>query len=507
METIRKVVIVGGGTAGWISAAVLTRLLGRVLEITLVESEQIGSVGVGEATIPPILALNRALGVDEAEFLRRTQATIKLGIQFEGWRAREHRYMHAFGGIGKDYPFCSFHHFWTRYRRQHPDCDFWEFSLNYRAAQAGRFRHLERIEGTDLGGLVYAYHFDAGLYASFLRAYSEARGVRRIEGRIAAVEASPSSGYIERLRLEDGREVSGQLFLDCSGFSGLLMERILHAGYESWEHWLPCNRAVAVQTSNSGPLLPFTRAIAHDAGWRWQIPLQHRMGNGLVYCDRYLSDDEAVTRLLDSVEGEVLTEPRVIPFHTGRRRSQWSHNCVAVGLSSGFLEPLESTSIHLIQSAALRLAKLFPHAGISPADVAEYNRQSQEEFEQVRDFIILHYKANGRGDSDFWRRCARMSIPDSLARKIEQFRGSGKLFNPHEALFQDIAWQQVMIGQGIEPQDYHPLAASPTEEQLEELMGNLRRLFHDLVQKMPSHDAFLAGIRAAAPPQKRVENA
>jgi tryptophan halogenase len=491
MQPISKVVIVGGGTAGWITAAVLTRVLARVVEITLIESESIGTVGVGEATIPPILSLNRALGIDEGEFLRATRGTIKLGIQFEGWRKAGHAYMHAFGGIGKDYPFCSFHHLWNRYRREHTDSDFWEFSLNYQAAKQNRFAPLARIEGTDLAGLVYAYHFDASAYAGFLRRYSEERGVRRIEGRIEGVELDPQRGDISALRLDGGEVLDGQLFIDCSGFRGLLIEQALHAGYESWEHWLPCNRAMAVQTESVEPPRPYTRSIAHAAGWRWQIPLQHRSGNGLVFCDRYLDDETAAARLLDAVEGTVITEPRAIPFHTGRRRSQWLRNCVAIGLSSGFLEPLESTSIHLIQTAALRLARFFPHDGIRSADVAEFNRKSREEFEHVRDFIILHYKANGRTDSEFWKHCARMEVPDTLAAKMEQFRGSGQVWNPQDALFSDIAWQQVMLGQGIEPEDYHPLASAPSDAQLDELMSNLRRMIAREVGRLPGHAEYL----------------
>lgn len=502
MNTIKKVLIVGGGAAGWISAALLVRLLGKLVDIALVESERIGAIGVGEATIPPILALNRALGIDEKAFLRETHGTIKLGIQFENWPRRGHSYMHAFGGIGKDYPFCSFHHFWTRYRQSHPDSDYWDYSLNYQAARQNRFAHLDKIEGTSLRGLVYAYHFDASAYAAFLRRYSEERGVTRVEGPIDATRIDPHSGNIASVTLKDGRELKGDLFIDCSGFRGLLIEQALRTGYESWDHWLPCNRAIAVQTGNSGPLRPYTRSIAHDAGWRWQIPLQHRSGNGLVFCDRHLSEDEATARLLDEVEGETVNDPRSLRFDTGRRRRQWNRNCVSIGLSSGFLEPLESTSIHLIQSGVLRLIKLFPHRGIRDADVAEYNRQSRDEFEHVRDFIILHYKANARDDSDFWRHCARMAIPDALDHKIEQFRESGKIFNTMDALFQDIAWQQVFIGQGVMPVDYHPLAAAPSDAQVDELMGNLRQMIARVIGQLPDHASYLARFSAADAPDR-----
>jgi len=489
--TLRRVVVVGGGTAGWISAAVLSRLLGNQLDITLIESDDIGTVGVGEATIPPILSLNRALGIDEADFLRETSGTIKLGIQFEGWGRVDDSYMHAFGNIGKDYPFCSFHHFWTRYRQQHPESSFWDYSLNYQASITGRFAPIERMENTSLPGLVYAYHFDAARYAAYLRRYSENLGVKRIEGKVCDVQLNSSNGYIASVGLETGMTIDGDLFIDCSGFRGLLIEQQLHAGYDDWSHWLPCNRALAVQTEAVAPPIPFTRSIAHDAGWRWQIPLQHRLGNGLVYCDSYLSHDDAQSRILSLVDGKPITEPRPIVFRTGRRRQQWQKNCVAIGLSSGFLEPLESTSIHLIQTGILRLIKLFPHRAISSSDVAEYNRQSREEFEHIRDFIILHYKVNRRDDSEFWRYCASMEIPDSLAHKIDLFRSTGKVYNPQEDLFSDIAWQQVLIGQGVVPEDYHPLANAMTEVHVQQLMDNIKGLIRRTVEKLPSHEQWL----------------
>ena len=493
---IRRVVIVGGGTSGWISAAVLMRVLGRVLDITLIESDDISTVGVGEATIPPILSLNRALGIDEAEFLRETSGTIKLGIQFENWGANGDSYMHAFGSIGKDYPFCSFHHLWTRYRQFNADSSFWDFSLNYQAAKAGRFAHLDRIENTPLQGLVYAYHFDAGRYAQFLRRYSEQRGVKRIEGIVRKVECNTENGDIARLHLADGQTIEGDLFIDCSGFRGLLIDQQLNVDYEDWSHWLPCNRALAVQTASVAAPIPYTRSVAHDAGWRWQIPLQHRVGNGLVYSDAHLSDQAALDRLLTQVEGEPLTEPKPIRFRTGRRKQQWVKNCVSIGLSSGFLEPLESTSIHLIQTGVLRLAKLFPHQGIRQADVDEYNQQSQEEFEHIRDFIILHYTVNQRDDAEFWRACASMPIPDTLAHKIELFKTTGKVYNPQEALFSDIAWQQVLIGQNVIPEDYHPLATTLDQQQLQQLAGNLTQVIQQSVAKLPAHEAWLTRVCA-----------
>lgn len=496
-KAVSKVVIVGGGTAGWISAALLVRLLGRTLDITLLESEQIGTVGVGEATIPPIITLNSALGLDEAEFIRETQATIKLGIQFENWRRMGDSYMHAFGGIGRDFPFCTFHHFWARYQQSHPDSDLWDYSLNYQAAKQNRYSRLDAIESANMKGLVYAYHFDAGLYAAYLRRYSESKGVKRVEGICDQVELDPVTGDVASLTLQSGEKIEGDLFIDCSGFRGLLIEQHLNTGYEDWTHWLPCNRAVAVQCESAGELNPYTRSIAHDAGWQWRIPLQHRTGNGSVFCTRYLSEDEATANLLASLDGAATTEPRAIPFKTGRRIRQWNRNVIAVGLSSGFLEPLESTSIHLIQSAVLRLIKHFPHQSIKAEEVNEYNQQSKAEFEHVRDFIILHYYQNQRDDSQFWRECQRMEIPESLRQKMDLFRQSGKIFTPYEALFADIAWLQVMVGQGLLPEDYHPLASSLSDKQLQELHDNLRQLIGQVVDRLPGHQAWIDQLSRA----------
>lgn len=488
---IETVVIVGGGTAGWITAALLIKVLGNAVRIRLVESEQIGTIGVGEATIPPILTLNNALGLDEADFLRETKGTIKLGIEFVNWRRQGDRYMHAFGAIGKDFPFCSFHHFWTRGIQNGRQDSLWDYSLGYQAAMQNRFAKLERIETANLQGLVYAYHFDASLYAAYLRRFSERLGVERIEGTITDVKLHPGNGFIESVGLEDGPTIAGDLFVDCSGFRGLLIEQQLHAGYEDWTHWLPCDRAVAVPCERVKPLLPYTRSTAHDGGWQWRIPLQHRIGNGIVFCSRFLSEDDAIRLLMDSLDGAPLGEPRVLRFQTGRRVRQWSRNCIAIGLSSGFLEPLESTSIHMIQADAIRLIKHFPHAGIEQSAIDEYNRQSKMEWEYVRDFIILHYHLNERHDSKFWRECRHMEVPDSLARRMELFRRTGKVFREQDELFTEIAWQQVMIGQGLEPGDYHPLADALSKEQLDKLLDDIKMIIDETVSRLPGHEQFL----------------
>lgn len=494
-EIIKKVVIAGGGTAGWITAALLNKVLGKVIDITLVESDQIGTIGVGEASIPPILHLNGALGISESEFIKATQATIKLGIEFENWRTENHSYMHAFGEVGKDFGLCEFHHFWLKAKQQNTAPDFWDFSLNYQAAKAHKFSHLPNIPNTQLVGLNYAYHFDATLYVEFLKDLAQSRGVNRIEGKIADV-VQTESGNVKSLTLQSGESISGDLFIDCTGLSALLIEQTLNTGFEDWSHWLPCDSAIAVQTALNGDPIPYTRSIAHSEGWQWQIPLQHRVGNGLVYSSRYLSDEQAKKFLLNNLPAKPVTEPRIIRFKTGCRRKQWHKNVVAIGLSSGFLEPLESTSIHLIQSAAISLIKHFPHNGISDALVNEFNLQSKVEIERIRDFIILHYKLTERTDSAFWRQCQQMDIPETLARKIALFKHSGKLVRDDEELFAEAAWQQVMIGQGLEAEDYHPLVDALSDEQLTELFNNLTTLINSTVEKLPSHNEFLARMKS-----------
>lgn len=494
-KKITKVVIAGGGTAGWITAALLNKVLGKVIEITLVESAEIGTVGVGEASIPPILHLNGALGISEKEFIKATGATIKLGIEFENWRSQGHRYMHAFGEIGKDFPFCEFYHFWLKAHQANNAPDFWDFSLNYQAAKAHKFAHLKHIPNTQLAGLHYAYHFDATRYGEFLKGLAQSRGVKRIEGKIESVNQCHQSGHIRSLLLTNGEYIDGDLFIDCTGLRALLIEQTLNTGFEDWSHWLPCDSAIAVQSELAADAIPYTRSIARDSGWQWQIPLQHRVGNGIVYSSRFLSDEAAKQQLLENLPAKPLTEPRVIKFKTGRRLKQWHKNVVSVGLSSGFLEPLESTSIHLIQSAAIRLIKFFPHQGIKQSLVDEFNQQSKTEFERIRDFIILHYKLTERDDSAFWRFCKGMDIPSSLKKKIELFKTSGKLIREDDELFAEVAWQQVMIGQGLIAEDHHPLTDALSDEQLNELFSNLKTLINSTVEQLPSHSQFLEKVQ------------
>ncbi len=488
----RRIVIAGGGTAGWMAAAAIARTLGPVAELILVESDAIGTIGVGESTIPPLVAYNRLLGIGEADFMRATQATFKLGIMFDNWKTQGSRYFHSFGGTGKDHWSAGFQHFWMHGRTQGHDQSYDDYCLELKAAEAGKFAHLpdDRIN--------YAYQLDSSLYAAFLRRMAEADGCTRIEGRIASVEMDSESGDIAALLLDGDRRIEGDLFIDCTGFRALLIEGALHAGYDDWSHWLPCDAAVAIQTASVRPAVPYTRAIAHEAGWQWRIPLQHRAGNGIVYCSRYMDRDAALERLLGTIEGKTLTEPNMIRFTTGARRRQWHRNCIAIGLSSGFMEPLESTSIHLIQRAVLRLLRMLPAGRPSDRDIAEFNDQQFTDMEQIRDFLILHYNATERRDSPFWRHCAMMAVPESLAHKIALFRETGRVFRRNEELFAENSWVQVMMGQGIMPETYHPVASKLRGEELAYLLSSLRDNVARTVDGLPEHHAYVArycGVR------------
>ncbi len=491
---MKKIVVAGGGTAGWMAAAAIARTMGRTASVTLIESEAIGTVGVGESTIPPLVTYNRLLGINEAEFMRATQATFKLGILFDNWKQPGDRYFHSFGYTGKDHWAAGFQHYWLEGRARGHDQSYDDYCLELVAALQSKFAQLPDNK------VNYAYQLDSGLYARFLRQMAEADGVTRIEGKIARVELNGESGDIAALELDGGRRVEGDLFLDCTGFRALLIEGALHAGYDDWTHWLPCDSAIALQTPNVRPPVPYTRAMAHDAGWQWRIPLQHRTGNGIVYCSRYLDHDAALERLLGNIEGEPLTAPNKIRFQTGARRKQWHRNCIAIGLSGGFMEPLESTSIHLIQRAILRLIRMMPQGAISPRDVAEFNDQQFQDMEQIRDFLILHYKVTDRRDSPFWRQCAAMDVPDSLAQKIELFRETARVFRRNEELFAENSWVQVMLGQGIEPRAWHPIAGKLNDDELDRLLGMIRQDVTRTVAGLPDHAAYVARYCGAAEP-------
>jgi tryptophan halogenase len=484
-EEIRRVVIAGGGTAGWLSAAVLSQQFQGILDITLVESDEIGTVGVGESTIPPIRSLHRLLKIDEREFMRATAATFKLGILFEGWRDGADRYIHSFGVNGKSAWACEFHHFWLHSLAKGIQSELGEYCLELQAAKELKFVTAGQVE------MNYAYHLDAGIYAKFLRGYSEARGAKRVEGKIQQVKQNPETGNVEALVLDSGKTVEGDLFVDCTGFRGLLIEQTLRTGYEDWSQWLPCDTAVAVQTESTGPAVPYTRAIAHEAGWRWRIPLQHRVGNGLVYCSRYLSDQDATAKLLRDIEGKTIIEPRVIKFRTGRRLKAWNKNVVALGLSSGFVEPLESTSIHLIMTGISRLVHYFPFGGITQSFVDQYNDDIRLEAEGVRDFIILHYHVTNRDDTPFWQYCRNMQVPDTLARRIRMFRDRAHAWRADSELFQLDSWVQVMFGQGINPANYQHMAEGMPDQDLVRFLDGIRTTISSAVAAMPTHQQFV----------------
>lgn len=493
-DPVQSVVIVGGGTAGWIAAAALAMTMGRAINIRLIESEAIGTVGVGEATIPQIRRLNAILGIDEAEFLKATKATYKLGIEFSNWGQVGERYLHTFGDAGINFQGIPFHHFWRKHSGGKPDASLWDYSLHHRAAYAHKFAPVERVGRTSMTGLAFAYHFDASEYALFLRRLSEGLGVTRTEGRVTEVTQHAETGHIRSVRLESGEDIEGDLFIDCTGFRGLLIGGALDVAWQDWSHWLPVDRAVTVPCERTDPLLPYTKAIAHSAGWQWRIPLQHRTGNGHVFVSDFISEDEATQTLLDNLDGKPIAEPRTLRFKTGRRDKLWHKNVVSLGLASGFLEPLESTSIHIIQSNVSRLIELFPDQSFPQANIDEYNRVVSHEYDLIRDFLILHYKLTRRDDTPFWRRCAEMDIPDSLQHKMDLFETSGHLFRDPEDLFRESSWVQVMLGQGLMPKSWHRHVDQLSDQQLDQFMGDVQALIAQTVDPLPSHADFIESL-------------
>jgi tryptophan halogenase len=474
------------------TAAALAKLANKTFAIQLIESDEIATIGVGEATIPAIQLFNKGLQIDENEFLRATQGTFKLGIQFVNWGQVGESYVHGFGTIGADIGPISCHHYWLKQFRAGKATSLDDYSINTVAALRGKYmRSRTDMPGSPLSNIPNAFHFDAGLYARFLRTYAEARGVVRTEGRIVEV-LHREDGGLAGVTLADGRRVEGDFFVDCSGIRALLIGGTLGVPYEDWSHWLPCDRAIAVPCESVEPLLPYTRATAHGAGWQWRIPLQHRIGNGHVYSSRALGEDEATAILMRNLDGRPLAEPRSIPFVPGRRRETWVRNCVAIGLSSGFFEPIESTNIHLIQTAINRLISLFPTGGADAADIAEYNRQTQYEYERIRDFIVLHYKATRRTDTEFWRHCAAMPVPETLQHRIDLFQSSGRVFRERDELFAEPSWVQVMVGQGLVPRHYHPLVDAFSDADLAQYLDEVRTVISRCVDRMPTHAQFIA---------------
>lgn len=492
-NAIKDIVIVGGGTAGWMCAAAMARMLGDGVNITLVESEQIGTVGVGEATIPNIAQFNQMLGIDEAEFMAATHGTFKLGIEFVNWGRKGERYLHPFGSHGVDMDGIAFHQYWARLRAQGDDSSIEAYSLSAIAARAGKFIHPRPEPRSILNHISYAYQFDATAYAEYLRKYAEKCGVTRVEGLVETVQQNAENGFVTGVTLRGGRNIEGDLFFDCTGFRAMLIGKTLGVEYEDWSHWLPCDSAQAIACDIHGPVIPYTRATAHSAGWQWRIPTQHRTGNGHVYSSAYMSDDEAGQILMNNLDGKAHRDaPKQLRFITGKRRKLWDKNVISLGLSGGFLEPLESTSIYLIQAGISRFMGLFPDKTMADIDRDEYNRLLDKEFAQVRDFIILHYVATQRDDSPFWNYVRTMDIPDSLTRKIELFKSSGRFFRYDGELFTDTSWIAVLLGQNIIPERYDPIVGTMPLARITESLGSMRSAMEKAASQMPIHDDYIS---------------
>ncbi len=488
-----KVLIVGGGTAGWMTAAALSNTFNRKqVEITLVESDEISSIGVGEATIPEIAIYNDILGIDENEFLKFCGGTFKLGIEFNHWGKIGDSYMHPFGHYGTKLDVLQFYHYWQKNNHEYGEHDIEQYSICEQAAKRNKFAKPTNIPNSPLSQITYAFHFDASLYAQYLRKYSEDREVIRQEGFVESVNLEKTDGSIREIQLRSGAILTADLYIDCSGFNGLLIEQALNTGYDDWSHNLPCDRAVTVPTENTENPIPYTKATAHTAGWQWRIPLQHRVGNGHVYCSRYMSDDEATQILLDHIDGDTLSEPKKIRFKTGRRRKFWNKNCVAIGLSSGFMEPLESTSIHLIQSSISKLIALFPAHGFNQVEVDKYNQILSDEFEYIRDFLILHYHATERNDSPFWNYCRTMDIPPRLKEKMSLYRSSGRIFRDNFELFDETSWLAVMHGQGLKAKAHHPAADLRPHNVVDSQLQKIREVIQRAADSMPAHAEYIA---------------
>jgi tryptophan halogenase len=500
-DRIRKVVIVGGGTAGWMAAAAMSKILGELpdLSIELVESDEIATVGVGEATIPQINLFNALLGLDERDFVRATNATYKLGIEFRDWTRLGHSYVHPFGFYGLDMRGIEFHHYWLKGRAAGDDTPLDAYSLGVVAGLQGRFTHPRPEQpNSPLSRIAYAFQFDASLYARYLRQLAEAWGVRRTEGRVVDVVQNGETGFVEAVLLEGEKRIEGDLFIDCSGFRGLLIEQKLEAGFEDWSKWLPCDRAAAVPCESSDDQQPLTRSTARPAGWQWRIPLQHRTGNGYVYSSAHLSDDEAAETLLANLDGTALAEPRILRFKAGHRKKSWVKNVVALGLAGGFLEPLESTSIHLIQTGIARLMTLFPTRRFDHLEIERYNRLTVQEYVDIRDFLVLHYHANERTDSELWRYCRELTPPDGLAYKLDMFRRTGRVIREHDELFTETSWLAVMVGQGIEAQDYHPAADILPDSETLQRLAHIREVVAQTAALMPMQNDYLQGQGSAS---------
>lgn len=489
---IENIVIVGGGTAGWMTAAAFSKVLkNNYCSIQLIESDAIGTVSVGEATIPQISLFNNILGIDENDFIQKTQGTFKLGIEFTDWKQKGHSYIHPFGSHGTDMDAIQFHHYWLKMFQLGKAPDLQEFSLAAVAAKQGKFMRPQNMGNSPLSQIAYAFHFDATLYAKYLRDFAEALGVNRIEGKVTDVSIRHSDGFIDSVELENGQRIEGDLFIDCSGFRGLLIEQALHTGFEDWSEWLPCDRAVAMPCKAAEEVYPYTRSTAQKAGWTWRIPLQHRIGNGYVYPSKYVSDEQAVETLRNQMESEPLSEPNFLRWKTGVRKLGWNKNCVAIGLSAGFIEPLESTGLHLIQASIAKLMGLFPHKGFDQTDIDTYNNQMNQELAKIRDFIILHYKLTERDDSEFWRFCKNMDIPDYLQQKMDLYASNGRIYRQDLELFNETSWLAVMHGQGLKPKGYHPLVDTLPETEISRRLAHIQAVINKSVETMPMQSDYI----------------
>ncbi|WP_267876160.1 tryptophan halogenase family protein [Massilia sp. PAMC28688] len=494
-EPIGDIVIVGGGTAGWMTAAALSRLLPAGHRIRLVESDQISTIGVGEATIPSIRAFNHMLGLDEDTFMRNTQATFKLGIEFVNWGREGDSYIHGFGQIGRDQAVARFYQYWLKMYQAGEADELGAFSINTLAPRHDKFmRPPTDMPNSPLADIAYAFHFDAGLYARYLRGISEEQGVVRVEGRIVGTRLRQGDGFIEAVVMEHGEHIAGDLFIDCSGLAGLLIEQALHTGFEDWRHWLPADSAIAVPCAGRAALAPYTRATARKSGWQWRIPLQHRTGNGHVFSSQFMSADEARSILMASLDGEALAEPRLIRFTTGKRKKAWNRNCVAIGLAGGFVEPLESTSIHMVQTAIMRLVSCFPDRGFAQADIDLFNAQSDEEYERIRDFLIMHYHLNARAGQPLWDYCRSMEVPETVRERIALYQGHGRIFRKGDELFADASWLQVMHGQGLRASGYHPLVDQRSKEDIAAFLEAVRKTIAACVAAMPGHAEYVGAM-------------
>lgn len=488
---IKKIIILGGGTSGWMTAAALGRTFKHSqIDIQVIESEQIGTVGVGEATIPQIQYYNQLIGIDENEFMKQTQATFKMGIKFVDWGELGRDYHHAFGQSGKDIGGVKFYHYWLKMQALGKAKKYEEYTLNAIASEEKRFMRAIDAGNSPLSNIAYAFHFDASLFAKYLRKVSEGWGVKRTEGKVTVVNQY-DTGFIKSLMLEDGSEHHADFFIDCSGFKALLIGETLKSEFDDWGHWLPCDRAVAVASKSIEEPWSYTQSQAHQAGWQWRIPLQHRVGNGHVYASKFMSDEQAQKILLNNIKGETLAEPRFIKFKTGHRKESWKNNCLSIGLSSGFLEPLESTSLHLVQYGIEQLLNFFPSMNFDQEDIDEYNKQTNFEFERIRDFIILHYKVTNRDDSDFWHYCRTMAVPDTVTQKIAQYKKNGHIFRFENEMFDYPSWFQVMNGQGLMPKGYNPFVDALSEQDLELAMNNIASVMRKSVDFMPSHQDYI----------------